>query len=139
MRMRRWSGIRCVTAGVLVAVGVGIGVECDTGPPEVVGSHVLLAVGRRPNTHDLGLDEAGIDTDERGFIVVDDELRTSVPHVWATGDANGREGYLVGYREDNAGVGAQETESTGVYGRLPREYGLRHARATPVPMRRRRK
>jgi pyruvate/2-oxoglutarate dehydrogenase complex dihydrolipoamide dehydrogenase (E3) component len=70
--------------------GVAIQVECDTGAPEVVGSHLLLAVGRRPNTHDLGLDKAGIETDARGYIVVDDELRTNVPGVWATGDVNGR-------------------------------------------------
>ncbi len=67
-----------------------IGVECDSGAPEVVGSHLLLAVGRRPNTHDLGLDKAGIEADARGFIVVDEDLRTDVPDVWATGDANGR-------------------------------------------------
>jgi pyruvate/2-oxoglutarate dehydrogenase complex dihydrolipoamide dehydrogenase (E3) component len=70
--------------------GVAIQVECDSGAPEIVGSHLLLAVGRRPNTHDLGLDEAGIETDARGFIVVDDQLRTNVPGVWATGDVNGR-------------------------------------------------
>jgi pyruvate/2-oxoglutarate dehydrogenase complex dihydrolipoamide dehydrogenase (E3) component len=70
--------------------GVAIQVACDSGAPEVVGSHLLMAVGRRPNTHDLGLDEAGIETDDRGFIVVDDQLRTTVPDIWATGDANGR-------------------------------------------------
>jgi len=70
--------------------GVAIQVECDSGAPEVVGSHLLMAVGRRPNTHDLGLDKAGIETDERGFIVVDDQLRTNVSNVWATGDVNGR-------------------------------------------------
>ncbi len=70
--------------------GVAIQVACDDGAPEITGSHLLLAVGRRPNTHDLGLDEAGIETDERGFIVVDDQLRTNVPDVWATGDVNGR-------------------------------------------------
>ena len=48
------------------------------GDPEVIGSHVLLAVGRRPNTDDLGLDNAGVEVDERGYIVVDDELRTNV-------------------------------------------------------------
>jgi len=57
---------------------------------EVTGTHVLVAVGRRPNTDDLGLDKAGIATDARGFIKVDDELRTNVPGVWALGDANGR-------------------------------------------------
>jgi pyruvate/2-oxoglutarate dehydrogenase complex dihydrolipoamide dehydrogenase (E3) component len=51
---------------------------------------VLLAVGRRPNTHDLGLDKAGVELDDRGYIVVDDQLRTSVPGIWALGDCNGR-------------------------------------------------
>jgi pyruvate/2-oxoglutarate dehydrogenase complex dihydrolipoamide dehydrogenase (E3) component len=57
---------------------------------EVVGSHLLLAVGRVPNTHDLGLDAAGVRMDERGFIPVDEELRTNVPGIWAIGDCNGR-------------------------------------------------
>jgi pyruvate/2-oxoglutarate dehydrogenase complex dihydrolipoamide dehydrogenase (E3) component len=65
-------------------------VACQAGPPTVVGSHVLLAVGRRPNTDDLGLDRAGIATDSRGYIVVDDALRTNVDGVWALGDCNGR-------------------------------------------------
>ena len=54
------------------------------------GSHVLAAVGRRPNTDDLGLDRAGVRTDARGYVEVDDALRTSAPHVWALGDFNGR-------------------------------------------------
>ena len=49
-----------------------------------------MAVGRRPNTDDLGLDKAGVATDERGFIEVDDQLRTSVPGIWALGDCNGK-------------------------------------------------
>jgi pyruvate/2-oxoglutarate dehydrogenase complex dihydrolipoamide dehydrogenase (E3) component len=61
----------------------------DAGEP-VVGSHLLLAVGRRPNTDDLGLERAGVTTDGRGFIVVDDQLRTSVEGIWAMGDCNGR-------------------------------------------------
>jgi pyruvate/2-oxoglutarate dehydrogenase complex dihydrolipoamide dehydrogenase (E3) component len=65
-------------------------VECTEGAPEVVGSHLLLAVGRRPNTDDLGLDKAGIATDDKGFITVDDELRTNVPGIWAIGDCNGK-------------------------------------------------
>ena len=65
-------------------------VDCATGDREVAGSHVLLAVGRRPNTDDLGLEKAGVVTDERGYIVVDDELRTNVPGIWALGDCNGR-------------------------------------------------
>ncbi len=69
---------------------VEVGVDCESGEPVVVGSHVLVAVGRRPNTDDLGLDAAGVAVDERGYILVDDELRTSVPHIWALGDCNGR-------------------------------------------------
>jgi pyruvate/2-oxoglutarate dehydrogenase complex dihydrolipoamide dehydrogenase (E3) component len=60
------------------------------GGPEISGTHLLMAVGRRPNTDDLGLDKAGVKTDARGFIVVDDDLRSSVPHIWAMGDCNGR-------------------------------------------------
>ena len=57
------------------------------------GTHVLLAVGRRPNTDDLGLDKAGIKQDDKGYIIVDDELRTNVPGIWALGDCNGRGGF----------------------------------------------
>ncbi|MFL4978929.1 MAG: FAD-containing oxidoreductase [Xanthobacteraceae bacterium] len=57
---------------------------------QVVGTHVLVAIGRRPNTDDLGLDKAGIATDPRGYIEVDDQLRTNVPGIWAMGDCNGR-------------------------------------------------
>ena len=69
---------------------IAVTASCAPGPEEVVGSHVLLAVGRRPNTDDLGLEAAGIETDARGFITVDDELRTNVPGIWAIGDVNGR-------------------------------------------------
>jgi pyruvate/2-oxoglutarate dehydrogenase complex dihydrolipoamide dehydrogenase (E3) component len=69
---------------------VGVGVDCTSGVPQEVGSHVLLAVGRRPNTDDLGLDKAGVEIDKRGYIVVDDQLRSSVPHIWAMGDCNGK-------------------------------------------------
>ncbi len=69
---------------------VTVQVNCKDGAPEAHGSHVLLAVGRRPNTDDLGLDQAGIERDSRGYIVVDDQLRTSVPGVWALGDCNGK-------------------------------------------------
>ena len=65
-------------------------VDCTDGAPEVAGSHLLLAVGRRPNTDDLGLDQAGIRCDERGYIIVDDQLRTNVPGIWALGDCNGK-------------------------------------------------
>ncbi|WP_277242756.1 FAD-containing oxidoreductase [Mycolicibacterium obuense] len=56
----------------------------------IAGSHLLVAVGRRPNTDDLGLDAAGVETDKRGYITVDDQLRTNVAHIWAMGDCNGR-------------------------------------------------
>jgi pyruvate/2-oxoglutarate dehydrogenase complex dihydrolipoamide dehydrogenase (E3) component len=72
------------------ADGVAVDVDCTSGSPTAVGSHVLLAVGRRPNTDDLGLDRAGVGVDERGFIVVDDTLATNVPGIWALGDCNGR-------------------------------------------------
>jgi pyruvate/2-oxoglutarate dehydrogenase complex dihydrolipoamide dehydrogenase (E3) component len=70
--------------------GVAVSVDCTSGAPEVTGSHVLLAMGRTPNTDDLGLDAAGIETDANGFIKVDDQLRTNVKGVWALGDCNGR-------------------------------------------------
>jgi pyruvate/2-oxoglutarate dehydrogenase complex dihydrolipoamide dehydrogenase (E3) component len=69
---------------------IAAGVNCTTGEPEVVGSHVLLAVGRRPNTDDLGIEKAGLKLDQRGYIEVDDQLRTSVPGIWALGDCNGK-------------------------------------------------
>jgi pyruvate/2-oxoglutarate dehydrogenase complex dihydrolipoamide dehydrogenase (E3) component len=69
---------------------IAVGLDCQSGAPEVVASHVLLAIGRRPNTDDLGLDRAGVALDARGYITVDDELRTSVPGIWALGDCNGR-------------------------------------------------
>jgi pyruvate/2-oxoglutarate dehydrogenase complex dihydrolipoamide dehydrogenase (E3) component len=64
--------------------------DCADGPMEVAGSHVLLAVGRQPNTGDLGLDKAGVSVNERGYIVVDDQLRTNVAGIWALGDCNGK-------------------------------------------------
>jgi pyruvate/2-oxoglutarate dehydrogenase complex dihydrolipoamide dehydrogenase (E3) component len=69
---------------------IAAGVSCEDDPAESIGSHVLLAVGRRPNTDDLGLEKAGIAHDDHGFITVDDQLRTSVPGIWAIGDCNGR-------------------------------------------------
>jgi pyruvate/2-oxoglutarate dehydrogenase complex dihydrolipoamide dehydrogenase (E3) component len=60
------------------------------GADPISGSHLLVAVGRRPNTDDLGLDAAGVQTDARGYIVVDDQLKTTVDHIWAMGDCNGK-------------------------------------------------
>jgi pyruvate/2-oxoglutarate dehydrogenase complex dihydrolipoamide dehydrogenase (E3) component len=67
--------------------------RCMVGAPEIAGSHVLLATGRRPNTDDLSLEQAGIAMDDNGYIIVDDELRTSVPGIWALGDCNGKGGF----------------------------------------------
>ena len=69
---------------------ISVQLECKSGEPIAQGSHVLLAVGRLPNTHDLGLKEAGIETDARGYIKVDDACRTSAEGVWCMGDANGK-------------------------------------------------
>jgi len=70
--------------------GNDIAVTFSAGKPPAVGSHVLLALGRVPNTDDLGLDKAGVAVDQRGFVVVDDQLSTSVPGIWAMGDCNGK-------------------------------------------------
>ena len=69
---------------------IEIGLECKGGEPIAEGSHVLLAVGRKPNTDDLDLSKANVEVDERGFIKVDDECRTSAEGVWALGEANGK-------------------------------------------------
>ena len=70
--------------------GVSLKLDCHEGARHVEGACVLLAVGRRPNTDDLGLERAGVAWDERGYIRVDDGLATNVPHIWALGDCNGR-------------------------------------------------
>src|SRR3954462_10946195 len=72
------------------ADGLAVNIDCTSGEPFAVGSHVLLAVGRRPNTDDLGLDKAGVTVDARGYVVVDDLLATNVRGIWALGDCNGR-------------------------------------------------
>jgi pyruvate/2-oxoglutarate dehydrogenase complex dihydrolipoamide dehydrogenase (E3) component len=91
---------------ILEGEGIGVVVDADAirftkrangfeviprdGAEPIAGTHLLVAVGRQPNTDDLGLDKAGVQTDTRGYIVVDDELRTNVEHIWAMGDCNGR-------------------------------------------------
>jgi pyruvate/2-oxoglutarate dehydrogenase complex dihydrolipoamide dehydrogenase (E3) component len=65
-------------------------VDCADGSPAVEGSHLLLAVGRRPNTDDLGLEAAGVARDDRDYILVDDRLQTNIPGIWALGDCNGK-------------------------------------------------
>jgi len=83
------TGAECIRLGRHER-GVAVFVDCAEGEPTLVGSHVLLAVGRRPNTDDLGLEKAGVATDARGYVTVDDSLATSVPGIWALGDCNGR-------------------------------------------------
>jgi pyruvate/2-oxoglutarate dehydrogenase complex dihydrolipoamide dehydrogenase (E3) component len=98
------DGIRAILEGEGVRFALGseciwlarqgerivVGADCAEVQPPIVGSHVLLAVGRRPNTDGLGLELAGVDTDARGFIVVDEQCRSSADGVWAVGDCNGR-------------------------------------------------
>jgi pyruvate/2-oxoglutarate dehydrogenase complex dihydrolipoamide dehydrogenase (E3) component len=79
----------------VVAVGkhgndIAVTIENEGAESQIIGSHLLLAIGRRPNTDDLGLDKAGVATDVRGYIEVDDQLRTNVPGIWALGDCNGK-------------------------------------------------
>ena len=69
---------------------ISVKVESAGKNSEVVGTHVLVAIGRQPNTNDLGLDAAGIATDSHGYIQVDEHLRTNIPGIWAMGDCNGR-------------------------------------------------
>ena len=103
------------------AEGVAVGVNCASGEPEVVGSHVLLAVGRRPNTDDLGLERAGVETDPHGYIKVDDRLATNVPGIWALGECNGRGAFTHTAYNDYEIVAANllDGESRKVTDRIP--------------------
>jgi pyruvate/2-oxoglutarate dehydrogenase complex dihydrolipoamide dehydrogenase (E3) component len=69
---------------------LAVNVDCSSGDKTIIGSHVLLAVGRVPNTEDLGLENTGVAVDQRGYIQVDDQLRTNVSGIYALGDCNGR-------------------------------------------------
>ncbi len=69
---------------------ITVNLDCKEGGREVTGTHLLLAIGRRPNTNDLGIEKAGLEVDQRGYIKVDDQLRTNVPGIWAIGDCNGK-------------------------------------------------
>ncbi len=82
-------GAECISLAPAEKNGIRVGASCSSGD-SVVGTHVLLAVGRVPNTDDLGLETGGIRTDEHGYIVVDDQCRTNADGVWAVGDCNGR-------------------------------------------------
>ena len=84
-----WLNAKCIgfeKRGEEIAVTA----SCEPGDDVIIGSHVLLAVGRVPNTDDLGLDKAGVETNDRGFITVNDQLQTNVPGIYAIGDVNGR-------------------------------------------------
>jgi pyruvate/2-oxoglutarate dehydrogenase complex dihydrolipoamide dehydrogenase (E3) component len=92
------EGIRFELASECISLApegdrVAVGARCGEDEPRIVGSHVLLAMGRRPNTDGLGLEHAGVRTDERGYIVVDEQCRTSAEGVWAVGDCNGRSAF----------------------------------------------
>ena len=79
----------------------------------VLGTHVLVAIGRQPNTDDLGLDKAGIATDRRGYIEVDDQLQTNVPGIWALGDCNGRGAFThTSYNDFEIGCQSPRQRST---------------------------
>lgn len=68
----------------------GDDIEVAMADGAIRASHVLVATGRRPNTDDLGLEAAGVETDQKGYVVVDDRLATNVEGIWALGDCNGR-------------------------------------------------
>lgn len=95
--------------------------ECAEPRMEVHGTHLLLAVGRRPNTDDLGLAQAGVETDEHGYIVVDDQCRTNVDGIWAMGDCNGRGAFTHTSYNDYEIVAANvlDNESRRISDRIP--------------------
>jgi pyruvate/2-oxoglutarate dehydrogenase complex dihydrolipoamide dehydrogenase (E3) component len=101
--------------------GIAVGVDCTSGAPTVKGSHVLLAVGRRPNTDDLGLDAAGVAVDAKGFVVVDDRCQTNVPGVWAVGECNGHGAFTHTAYNDYEIVAANllDGDPRGINGRIP--------------------
>jgi pyruvate/2-oxoglutarate dehydrogenase complex dihydrolipoamide dehydrogenase (E3) component len=91
----RNEGIRIETAAECMTLQkrgaqIAVKLDCAGGAREVLGSHLLLAVGRVPNTDELGLEKAGVALEARGYIAVDASLRTSVPGIWALGDCNGK-------------------------------------------------
>ncbi len=82
-------GAECVSLAKR-GMNIDVTISCDDERRSVTGTHLLLAVGRVPNTDDLGLTAAGIETNAQGLITVDDELRTTAEGVWALGEVNGR-------------------------------------------------
>lgn len=114
------SGAECIRFSHH-AEGVGVGVDCTEGSPEIIGSDVLLATGRRPNTDDLGLEKAGIEIDDRGYVRVSDDLSTNVAGIWALGDCNGKGAFTHTAYNDFEIVAANllDGESRKVSDRLP--------------------
>jgi len=114
------TGAECISLAPH-AEGAAVSVDCTEGAPEVAGSTVLLAVGRVPNTADLGLDKAGVRTDARGYITVDDTLATNVPGIWALGDCNGRGAFTHTAYNDSEIVAANllDKESRRLSDRVP--------------------
>jgi len=83
----------CIELTKLGGAEVGVRLDCTESMPEVSGSHILLAMGRTPNSDDLGLERSGVARDDHGYILVDNQLRASAPGIWALGDCNGRGGF----------------------------------------------
>jgi pyruvate/2-oxoglutarate dehydrogenase complex dihydrolipoamide dehydrogenase (E3) component len=120
------EGVQVRTGAECIALerrekGVALRLDCMDGGREALGSHVLLAVGRTPNTDDLGLDEAGVEIDGKGFVEVDDQLRTNVPGIWALGDCNGKGAFTHTSYNDYEIVAANllENDSRKVSDRIP--------------------
>ncbi|WP_223690494.1 FAD-dependent oxidoreductase [Leifsonia poae] len=108
------SGVEFLQGATVVQIdegdaGASVTVEIDDGARTIEGEAVLFATGRRPVTADLGLDAAGIVVDHRGFVVVDERLRTSVPGVFAIGDVNGGPQFTYISLDDNRIVLSQLT------------------------------
>ncbi len=89
------EGISCRTNASCIQLSqegtsVHVAVDSHEGSAKIIGSHILLAIGRVPNTDDLGLDAAGVTMDDRGFVLTNEHLQTSIQNIWAMGDCNGR-------------------------------------------------
>ncbi|MBX5184293.1 FAD-containing oxidoreductase [Rhizobium sp. NZLR5] len=108
-------------AGNIAFARNGSGVSVTAGPAKIDASHVLIATGRKPNTDDLGLDAAGVITDKRGFIAVDDRLATNIEGIWALGDCNGHGAFThTSYNDfEIAGANLLDGDDRKVSSRIP--------------------
>jgi len=120
------EGIEILTGAQCMALSkqggrITVGLQCENGRPIAEGSQLLFAVGRVPNTQDLGLEAAGVEADARGFIRVDDACRTSAEGVWCMGDANGRGAFTHTAWNDYEIVAANlfDNERRGISDRIP--------------------